>query len=159
MSQIEIVIPTLLSSSIVRAEYSAEGDARVIRAGDRPQGPDEWSAAAELVIAVTGRAFGVAREEILHKSRSQADVAFARQVAMYLLHIVFGGTYRETGEMFGRERTTVAYACSLVEDERDDEDFDRRLELLEDTLRKLWAAERLRRLRAKEVRLRGRAAA
>jgi chromosomal replication initiation ATPase DnaA len=30
----------------------------------------------------------------------------------------------EVGHGFGRDRTTVLYACHLIEDMRDDEDFD-----------------------------------
>jgi chromosomal replication initiation ATPase DnaA len=30
----------------------------------------------------------------------------------------------EVGHLFDRDRTTVAHACSLVEDRRDDPDFD-----------------------------------
>ncbi|MEM9838919.1 MAG: helix-turn-helix domain-containing protein [Pseudomonadota bacterium] len=131
----------------------------MIRAEDRPEGPQEWCTAADLVIGVTARAFGVPRECFLLKRRSTADVAFARQVAMYLLHIVFGGTYKEAGELFGRERTTVAYACSLVEDERDDADLDRKLDLLEESLDRLWAIECLRRVRTKKKRAGGQAAA
>jgi hypothetical protein len=33
--------------------------------------------------------------------------------------------------LFGRDRTTVAHACLIVEDRRDDPVFDRILELLE----------------------------
>lgn len=119
----------------------------MIRAEDRPDGVAEWHRAAEMVVTVTAGSFGVTKESLLNRSRSTADVAFARQTAMYLLHVVFGGTYQQTGEVFGRERTTVAYACSLVEDERDDAPFDRRLDQLEDTLERLWYLDRLRRLR------------
>ncbi|MEO1399349.1 MAG: helix-turn-helix domain-containing protein [Pseudomonadota bacterium] len=138
---------------------SAEGDTRVIRAEDRPHSPSEWLAAAEMVIGVTARAFNVPKESLLLRRRSTADVAFARQVAMYLLHIVFGGTYKEAGDLFGRERTTVAYACSLVEDERDDADLDRKLDLLEESLDRLWAIECLRRARNAKKRAAGQAAA
>lgn len=131
----------------------------MIRAEDRPCGPEEMSAAADLVMGVTARAFGVPRESLLLKRRSTADVAFARQVAMYLLHIVFGGTYKEAGELFHRERTTVAYACSLIEDERDDAEFDRKLDLLEESLDRLWAVEKLRRMRINKKLAAGRVAA
>lgn len=131
----------------------------MIRAQDRPQAPGEWEQATELVLRVTTRAFRVDKHELLSKRRSKADIAFARQVAMYLAHIVFGGTYREVGELFDRERATVAYACSLVEDERDDVSFDQKLDLLEDSLDRLWAIECLRRARSARGAVRRRAAA
>jgi hypothetical protein len=37
----------------------------------------------------------------------------------------------DTGRLFGRDRTTVAHACCVVEDRRDDPAFDRALDLLE----------------------------
>jgi len=36
-----------------------------------------------------------------------------------------------TGRLFGRDRTTAAHACTVVEDRRDDPLFDRALDLLE----------------------------
>ncbi|MEO1042155.1 MAG: helix-turn-helix domain-containing protein [Pseudomonadota bacterium] len=119
-----------------------------MRAWDLPQGPDEFAAAADLVINVTSRKFSVSRAALLAKSRSQTDIAFARQVAMYLVHVVFGLSFRDTGDAFRRERTTVAYACSLVEDKRDDVAFDRQLDAIEESLKRLWAVERLRRVRS-----------
>jgi chromosomal replication initiation ATPase DnaA len=90
------------------------------------------------------------------KSRGLKDVAFARQVAMYLMHVTFGGTYQDAGAPLGRERTTVAYACSLVEDCRDEIEFDRKLTMLEESLERLWA---LAQLKTRRVPVRDQAAA
>lgn len=43
---------------------------------------------------------------------------------MYLSHVVLGRSLVEIGEIFGRDRTTVSYACALIEDMRDDPQFD-----------------------------------
>ena len=43
---------------------------------------------------------------------------------MYVSHVVLGLSMTEVGKGFGRDRTTVMHACHLVEDLRDDEDFD-----------------------------------
>ncbi|WP_202396075.1 helix-turn-helix domain-containing protein [Stappia sediminis] len=75
--------------------------------------------------------FEVPREGLRISSRGKADVAFARQVAMYLAHVVAGLTLTDVGKRFGRDRTTAAYACRLIEDRRDDPAFDRRLSALE----------------------------
>ncbi|NRB13410.1 MAG: hypothetical protein HRU29_03325 [Rhizobiales bacterium] len=83
---------------------------------------------------MVSKVFRVSTKEILAKSRSQAHVAFARQVAMYLTHICCGLNLTQTGKMFNRDRTTVAYACNLVEDKRDEIDFDLTLEILEKTI-------------------------
>jgi hypothetical protein len=45
--------------------------------------------------------------------------------------------------VFARDRTTVAHACGLVEDRRDDPAFDRSLDLLEGVLRFLAPFKRL----------------
>ena len=38
---------------------------------------------------------------------------------------------KDVGVGFGRDRTTVLYACHLVEDLRDDDDFDRMVTMTE----------------------------
>ncbi len=58
-------------------------------------------------------------------------MASARQLAMYLAHVVGGLSLSEVGRLFGRDRTTVAHACQVVEDRRDDLTFDRAVSLLE----------------------------
>jgi chromosomal replication initiation ATPase DnaA len=75
--------------------------------------------------------FGVGREDLHRLSRGRARVALARQVAMYLAHVACGLTMSDTGRLFGRDRTTVAHACGVIEDKRDDPLFDRALDLLE----------------------------
>jgi hypothetical protein len=54
-------------------------------------------------------------------ARGGTAVTQARQVAMYLSHVVFGLSFSRVGICFGRDRTTVRHACRLVEDGRDDD--------------------------------------
>jgi chromosomal replication initiation ATPase DnaA len=75
--------------------------------------------------------FGVGYEELHGSTRGRARIAFARQVAMYLAHVACRLSFTDTGRLFGRDRTTVAHACSVVEDRRDDPVFDHALNLLE----------------------------
>lgn len=75
--------------------------------------------------------FGVSRYEMISPRRCRSKAAFARQVAMYLTHVVGGFSLSEVGRLFGRDRKTVAHACALVEDRRDDALFDRSLSFLE----------------------------
>ena len=81
------------------------------------------------------RVFMVASADLWSGTRGRPRVAFARQVAMYLAHVAWGLTLTEVGHVFSRDRTTVAHACGLVEDSRDDPVLDRSLELLEGVLR------------------------
>ncbi|MGZ8330820.1 MAG: helix-turn-helix domain-containing protein [Rhodoplanes sp.] len=50
---------------------------------------------------------------------------------MYLAHVSFGANYSEIGRAFGRDRTTAAHACRVVEERRDDPGLDAILEQLE----------------------------
>lgn len=68
---------------------------------------------------------------LVHGCRGAAEVAFVRQVAMYLAHVGCGLSYTQAAALFGRDRTTAAHACRLVEERRDDPGFDRILDLLE----------------------------
>ena len=68
---------------------------------------------------------------LMHPLRGGADVAFARQVAMYLAHVGCALSLTEAARVYGRERTTAAHACKVVEERRDDPLFDRVIELLE----------------------------
>lgn len=74
---------------------------------------------------------GVTTRQLLSPSRGEADVALARQLAMYLMHVVLGRLYLDVGRFFGRDRTTVSYACALIEDLRDDPEFDAEVSRLE----------------------------
>jgi len=85
----------------------------------------------EAIEVAVVQVFGVGREDLHRLSRGRAEVALARQVAMYLAHVACGLTMSDTGRLFGRDRTTVAHACGVIEDRRDDPLFDRALDLLE----------------------------
>jgi len=75
--------------------------------------------------------FEVDIQDLCAATRRSPRAAFARQVAMYLAHVVCGLSLTEVGALFARDRTTVAHACVVVEDRRDDADLDGRLEHLE----------------------------
>ncbi|MBB4658531.1 helix-turn-helix domain-containing protein [Parvularcula dongshanensis] len=98
--------------------------------------PQDWFAftARRLVAAE----FRIAESALASASRAKQEVAFARQVAMYLAHVCYQLTYQEVADAFGRERTTVSHACAVVEDARDEGNrLDERLCKLEERLRAL----------------------
>jgi hypothetical protein len=65
------------------------------------------------------------------RSRGRAaTISLARQTAMYLAHVAFRLSFTQVGHLFGRDRTTVAHACGVVEDLRDDQAIDRALTIL-----------------------------
>ena len=91
----------------------------------------------QLIDHAMSRAYAVPSRDLWSRTRGSPAAAFARQVAMYLTHVAFGLSLTEVGHVFARDRTTVAHACALIEDMRDEPRFDRSLELLEAVLRYL----------------------
>ncbi len=85
----------------------------------------------DLVSLATAAAFSVPVGELIAETRRTPAAAFARQIAMYLAHVAFGLSFTEVGRAFGRDRTTAAYACRLIEERRDDPSLDAILGSLE----------------------------
>lgn len=84
--------------------------------------------AIETAVAAT---LGVPLADLRGNTRGPLVVAFARQAAMYLAHVAFGFSYTQIGRGFGRDRTTAAHACRLIEERRDDPAVDALLGALE----------------------------
>ncbi|GAB4225391.1 MAG: hypothetical protein Kow0032_01130 [Methyloligellaceae bacterium] len=94
----------------------------------------------EIVELAVASAFQVPLHELRAPTRCRATVAFARQVAMYLMHVGCGLSLTQVGALVGRDRTTVAHACGIVEDRRDDPAFDGTVERLETAVMELTQA-------------------
>ena len=90
---------------------------------------------------LVAHAYGVALEDIRAATRRTSEAAFARQIAMYLAHVVFSMSTAVVAQAFARDRSTVCHAIQRVEALRDDPDIDRALGWLETLLRAV--AERL----------------
>lgn len=99
----------------------------------------------DTIDRLVGTVFAVSTDAIDQPTRGRAPIALARQVAMYLAHIGTSLSLSETARLYHRDRTTVAHACSLVEDRRDDPHFDRALDLLERAVVRCWADQHLAR--------------
>ena len=78
----------------------------------------------EGLIDMTAALFSVSSRELRKAQRTSAPVTRVRQIAMYVAHVVLQFTQGEIGRAFGRDRTTVVHACHLIEDMRDDAEFD-----------------------------------
>ena len=78
----------------------------------------------EAMIDIAAALFNIPSKELRSPGRSAQNVSRVRQIAMYVCHVTLGITMTDVGKGFGRDRTTVLHACHLVEDMRDDEDFD-----------------------------------
>lgn len=110
---------------------------RVLRFNPRRADTRGWRL-VELVAA----ARGLSITALMGPDRGKAEVALARQLAMYLMHTHYSRIYAEVGRFFDRDRTTVSHACGLIEELREDVAFDDSVSRLEAQLVAEAAAER-----------------
>jgi chromosomal replication initiation ATPase DnaA len=85
----------------------------------------------ERVQDIISACFAISGRDLRDAGRSRAEVSRARQIGMYLAHVTIGLQMQEVGDGFQRDRTTVAHACHLIEDLRDDPDFEQVLTMIE----------------------------
>ncbi|GGF52829.1 hypothetical protein GCM10007301_10400 [Azorhizobium oxalatiphilum] len=64
-----------------------------------------------------------------------APIVSARQLAMYLAHVVLGLSQVQVAHRFGRDRRTVAHALKRVEQRRDEAGYDAEVIAAEQLLR------------------------
>lgn len=76
------------------------------------------------MIDILSICFSVPGREIRQMGRSATAIARVRQIGMYVCHVAIGMTMQEVAIGFQRDRSTVVHACHLIEDMRDDSDFD-----------------------------------
>ena len=100
-----------------------------------PFGAAHWRR-VEAAVALT---FAVPLDELRAASRSRADSAFARQVVMYIARIALGLPDGVASRVCRRDRRTVAHACAVVEQRREDPAFNHMLHLLEELCREIAA--------------------
>lgn len=86
----------------------------------------------QLVVA---HVYGVPLDTLMAATRKNRRAAEARQVSMYLAHVVLHMSHRQIARGFGRDRTTARYACRRVEELREDPERDRLVTWLEALLR------------------------
>jgi len=88
-----------------------------------------------FVASLVAMVMDVPEREILARHRTSAPAVRARQIAIYLVHLVLGWPLRRAAAAFGRDRTTGGHAVQMIEDLRDDATFDARLSNMEACLR------------------------
>ena len=73
----------------------------------------------ESILKVVSRYYDVPPDQLLSQKRSR-DIAFPRQVAMYLCRDLTGMSLPRIGQFFGgRDHTTVMHACEKISEELD----------------------------------------
>lgn len=85
---------------------------------------------AYLAGALVAYALGLKLEAVLSVERGNPVHARARHIAMYLTHTGCGMSLARVARAFGRDRSTVSHACRIIEDYREDADFDTWIEQL-----------------------------
>jgi chromosomal replication initiation ATPase DnaA len=89
----------------------------------------------DVVEDIVANVFLVEPVNLRQPTRGRANVALARQVAMYVAHVGYGLSLTEVGEVFERDRTTVSHACAVVEQRREEKTFDEAIVLIENITR------------------------
>lgn len=120
---------SLLISAMSARDDGAAGLDRV--GGVATLGAREAERIRHVIEAAIGEVFGVSQADLSRPTRGKAPIARARQAGMYLAHVACGLNLTDVGSIFARDRTTVAHACAVIEDLRDDPVFDRAVTLLE----------------------------
>jgi len=94
--------------------------------------PEDHRVTASEIIKLVARHYGLKIAEIKSKNNSK-QIAFPRQVAMYMVKKVTDLSYPEIGKLFNnKHHSTVMYSVDKIEKMREgDDDFDRTLRQLE----------------------------
>ena len=71
---------------------------------------------------------------LVNRYRCRTTASRARQLAMYLSHVALGRSLAEVSLAFLRDRTTVSHACALIEEMREDPQFDAEVSRLEQAI-------------------------
>jgi hypothetical protein len=89
----------------------------------------------DCIIDILSGFFNVSGRDLRSHSRCERSVARVRQIGMYAAHVALSLSMSEVGRAFGRDRSTVNHACHLIEDMRDEPEFDRVVQTVENILR------------------------
>jgi chromosomal replication initiation ATPase DnaA len=113
------------TAAIIRSDIATDRQSRAAKAGmDEARRSELNVELCECMIDIAAALFNVPSKELRQPGRTSLAVSRVRQIAMYVTHVALGMNMGEVGRGFGRDRTTVLHACHLIEDMRDDADFD-----------------------------------
>lgn len=80
--------------------------------------------ACRLVQMLAGEMVTIAGDRAPLRRNRRRTLCHTRQIAIYVCHVALQIPQGDVGAAFGKDRSTVGYACAVVEDRRDDEAFD-----------------------------------
>jgi len=126
-------VQSIATSQLQDEDRGAEGVAQPDALGRKlsPVCDERVNDICECVMDIVAALFNVSGKDLRSPGRSSTEVARVRQIGMYVAHVVLGLNMKEIGREFGRDRTTVQHACHLIEDLRDDAEFDRIVHITE----------------------------
>lgn len=103
---------------------------------DKGQAADTLPGGRTIAVAVLLAAWAsqIEPDAITAPRRGEAVIADARHLAIYLAHVTLGHDLTRLAAAFGRDRASLRHALRRVEDRRDDPQFDRFVQALEDIL-------------------------
>lgn len=113
---------------------SSLSDQPRITTNQRKSNPTANEAITEIcdrILDILSALFNVSSRELRQPGRTSTSVSRVRQIGMYVTHVNMGLSMAEVGRGFGRDRTTVMHACHLIEDMRDDAEFDQLVRMTE----------------------------
>ena len=93
-----------------------------------------------LLTQIIAQERGVAMSKMLRRSRGSGRAASARQLAIYLSHILLERPQDVVGYLFSRDRSTVVHSVNAVEDRRDNPKLEAELVRIEARLRECQQA-------------------
>ena len=88
-------------------------------------------AQAQLIVSAASIVLGIPHFDVFSRRRLPANDMILRQTSMYLLNTSCNYSQSHVARIFERDRGTVRQACAIVEDMRDNLDFDEKLNTLE----------------------------
>jgi chromosomal replication initiation ATPase DnaA len=103
--------------------------------------PEKRAQICEAVIDLCSALFNVSGHDLRQANRCSQGIARVRQIAMYLCNTTLGVSLTEIGKAICRDRTTVSHAVQLIEDLRDDAEFDAIMEQVERVTRIAFVGE------------------
>lgn len=89
---------------------------------------------ATFINQMVASAFELSPERLLRYERGSARATRARQISIYLMHTTLSFSLSTISRIYKKDRTTIGYACRVIEDLRDKPAFDDRIVELENTI-------------------------
>ena len=120
--QFQSALPDLGATGSVEPVH-IEHSAGFYPAVDRPCTGDRAIAICDGVIDLMAAMFSISGKQLRSPRRQRRSVARVRQIGMYVAHVTLRMRMADIAIGFGRDKSTVTHACHVIEDLREDAEF------------------------------------